>query len=111
MICGQLTRSLPQQFRRLRNTPSEFVNSIEDSPGLSIFARAPDNRENAFPKFSRKLCYSRRGLPLKRLSIQTSFARDHKIDIFHFRLEANRFRHDLKPRSYRRAAKAHQTKP
>ena len=51
--CSQLSRSFSQQFSRLRDTSSQFVNSIKYIAHLLLRRRAPDNREHRFPELAR----------------------------------------------------------
>src|SRR5712691_5294041 len=108
-LFSQLARFLPQQFSRLWDAASKFINAVKDFACLSIFARATDDCVNALPEFAREPRHAGRRFPLERLSIQTSLACDDKIDIFHSRFQTDCFGNHIEAWSNFRAGKTHQT--
>src|SRR6267378_6628952 len=90
----QLLRVLAQQLRCAlhvfliaHSRPRVFVNAVKKFAHFSIFARPADHRENALAQFARQFRHAGRRFSFERLSIQTSLACYHKIDILHFRFE------------------------
>jgi len=96
--------SLPRSFRRARSCKSRRTDrALVDLP------LRDDKGENAPAEFAREARHAGWRFSFKRLSIQTSLAGDHKIDIVDFRFESGRFRDNVEARPNSCAAKSRQT--
>src|SRR6266516_4383856 len=106
---AQELRGTGHVFFLVHSRLRENINSIENFLYLSIFAGSPDNRKNAFTKFSCEPSHSGGRFPLECLCIETSFPGNDKINIFHLRFEFDRFRYHIETGPNSRIAKTHQT--
>ncbi len=90
-ICRELSGIVSQKLRcafhvfLVAHSGSRIlINAVEKLSWFLIVTRATDKSEYALAQLPGELRHAGSRFPFQRLSIQTPFARDHNIDIFHF---------------------------
>src|SRR5262249_7949895 len=109
---GQLTRVLAQKFRSAlhvfflaHSRTRVLVDTVKNFAKFSTFGRAANNCEHWLAELSRQPRHADWRFSFERLPIQTSFACNHQVRIFHFRFKPHCFCHNFESWPDCRAAK------